>query len=183
MSAHVVSKFDIDLLVRAAVHGGRGAERFRWWKVDEDGDYVGWREIDEFAERNVHPSPYEKVSPSQLGQMLVDACVASVGYRYQDTDPDRGDLPGPTDAYYMGPYVYENPGYTLSPGEVFRTIDYYDYQSCEHPDWRKSEAYAFLRSLRESYCAKVAGYESAPWGWDDPSSIADKPKEFSRRII
>lgn len=100
---------------------------------------------------------------SQTGQMLVDENVASVSHRYPDTDPAFGDLPGPCDAYYMGPYIYTDPGRTLSAGEVFRAIDCLDYQSCEHPGWRASEAFAFLTALRKAYCDRVADAEQAKW--------------------
>jgi hypothetical protein len=102
-------------------------------------------------------------TPSQLGQMLVDENVASVATRYPDTNPDEGDLPGPIDAYYMGPYVYADPRKDLTPGEVFRAIDCLDYQSCEHDGWRASEAFAFLTSLRKAYCDRVADLEGAAW--------------------
>lgn len=184
MSANVVSKFHVDLLVRAAIHAREPGEGFMWWQVDEDGEYAGWHELDEFAERlTPRHEGHEYVSPSQLGQMLVNENVMSVHHRYPDDNPDVGELPGPIDAYYMGPYVYENPGYTLSPGEVFAAIDYYDYHSCEHDGWRSSEAFAFCEKLRNRYCKKVAGYGASPWGYDGPDDLGDKPLEFSRRII
>jgi hypothetical protein len=155
MSAFVVDKSLIDLLVAAADHYGRrgGGSRMQWWQTDEQGGYAGWRYL--WPAEDEDDSHY---TASQVGQMLVDENVRSVHHRYSDTDPDRGDLPGPVDAYYMGPYVYEPPGRVLSPGEVFAAIDCLDYQSCEHDEWRSSEAHAFLESLREAACRHVDGY-------------------------
>lgn len=161
MSAFVVSKRHIDLLVRAAEHygkqGGQGS-RMQWWQVDENGEYAGWR----YLEAN-EDDREEYYTLSQLGQILVSENVRSVHDRYPDDDVDAGELPGPIDAYYMGPYVYSDPGHILSPGEVFKALDCYDYQSCEHDGWRKSEAFAFCVALRDAACRAVPGYEEAPW--------------------
>lgn len=165
MSAWVVNKRHIDLLVRAAEcygkQGGQGS-RMQWWQVDEDGNYAGWRYLE--ASEDDRDEYY---TLSQLGQMLVSENVRSVHHRYPDDDPDLGELPGPIDAYYMGPYVYSDPGKVLTPGELFKALDCYDYQTCEHDGWRKSEAFAFCVQLRDAACRKVSDYEDAPWGFED----------------
>lgn len=166
MSAHIVSKQHIDLLVRAAEHAhltryaGDGRS-LTWWRTDDEGRYAGWRQLARNAETREDDDYKAFCTPSQLGQMLVSENVRSVYHRYPDTDPDAGDLPGPTDAYYMGPYVYEDLRRDLTPGEVFRAIDCLDYQSCEHPEWYASEAYAFLVALRKAYCDRIADAEEA----------------------
>lgn len=173
MSAWVVDKKHIDLLVKAANY----YDCKQWWQVDEDGKYAGWRYLS--ANEDERDEYY---TFSQLGQILVNENVASVSHRYSepgrivyygaemaatmdDLDPDQGELPGPNDAYYMAPYVYSDPGHILSPGEVFKAINCLDYQSCEHDGWQTSEAYKFLETLRDSACRKVDGYEAAPWGF------------------
>jgi len=178
MSAFVVGKAHIDLLVKAAEYYGKQGyqgSRMQWWQVDEDGNYAGWRYLE--ANEDLRDEYY---TLSQLGQILVNENVASVSHRYsepgrvcyygaeasasmEDLDADMGELPGPIDAYYMGPYVYTDPGRVLTPGQVFKAIDCLDYQSCEHPRWRTSEAFAFLTTLRETVCRHVAEYEDAPW--------------------
>jgi hypothetical protein len=161
MSAYIVDKPHVDALVRAALdYGSRGYQgaRMQWWQTDDAGEYAGWRYLD-----RIERDEEDFYTPSQLGQILVSENVASVAYRYPDDDVDAGELPGPIDAYYLGPYVYADPGRTMSPGEVFKAIDGLDYQSCEHPGWRASEAFAFLTALRETVCRHVPGYESAAW--------------------
>ena len=169
MSAYVVSKSHIDLLVGAAMHYG-GRDGFQWWTVDENGDYAGWRKLDEFAESYAGTRDtegyMEYVTPSIAGQILASENVRSVSYRYPNDDVDAGELPGPCDAYYIGPYVYSDRRYVLTPAEVFKAIDCLDYQSCEHPGWTRSEAYSFLRSLRETICRHGSEYDAAPWEWD-----------------
>lgn len=191
MSAFVVDREHIDLLTRYAL---RGTSKFQWWQVDEDGNFAGWRYLDELASGD---DP-ERVSPSQFGQILLSENVKSVSYRYNDEGrthyygaehaaemeptPDE-ELPGPCDRYYLAPHVYGDPGYTLSPGELFAAIDTLDYQSCEHPTWMQSEAFALLRSLREDACRRVAGYAEAPHTWDRDEIAKRGPLEFSRRIL
>lgn len=181
MSSHVVSKFHVDLMVRAAIHAREHGSGFRWWRRDAEGKYEGWYELDEFAEQRVDNDHVHYVTPSQAGQQLVNANVAGVHGRYPDDDPDAGELPGPMDAYYMGPYVYENPGITLKPGEVFQAIDYLDYQSCDIESWRDSDAFHFCEMLRYHYGKKVPGY--GKWGYDGPEDFPDRPREFSYRIL
>lgn len=136
MSAFIVDKKHIDLLVAAADHYGRAGyqgSKMQWWQVDENGEYAGWRYLATYEDTSTE----ELYTLSQLGQILVSENVASVGHRYSepgrvvyygaeaaagmdDLDPAAGDLPGPCDAYYMAPYVYDNPGRILSPGEVLQ---------------------------------------------------------------
>lgn len=168
MSAWVCDKEHFDVLVKAALHGASAQNTMSgvrgpisWWQVDEAGAFAGWRRL-----YTVERDDTDEMTPSAFGQMLVNENVRSVAYRYPDTNPDEGNMPGPVDAYYMGPYVYRDPGFTPTPGQVFKAIDCLDYQSCEHPGWRTSEAYAALASLRDAYCQQVDGYDDAPWGFD-----------------
>lgn len=168
MSAFVVDKQHIDLMVNAALHATpvrhRGdGRRLSWWRTDEEGNYAGWRELNQHAETMEDDDYKAYFTPSQLGQILVSENVRSVHHRYPDDDPDMGELPGPIDAYYMAPYVYATPRKQLTAGEVFRAIDCLDYQSCEHEDWRNSEAYAFCVALRKAYCDQIADIQEAVW--------------------
>lgn len=192
MSAWIVHKTHIDLLTRFALRAS-GRESFQWWQVNEQGEYAGWRRLDELASGE---DP-ERFSPSQFGQLLVSENVESVAYRYSEPgrsyyygqdvaqameDLAEAELPGPCDRYYLAPYVYANPGYTLTPGELFAAIDCLDYQSCEHDGWRRSEAFAALEALRGAACRQVDGYADAPHGWE-ASDLQGKALEFSRRVI
>ncbi len=184
----MVSKRHVDTLVQSALAGpsdGRGwnhGEPFSWYHDERR------HSVDPFAQGDEDSiltgvSMVEQVSPSRLGQRLVDECVASVHGRYPDTNPDEGDLPGPHDAYYMGPYVFEpvtRPGVMLigargltiaieplvSAAELATGIAYYEYQSCETPDWKQSEAFAICRAMKDRILCTLRGAAEAPWGWD-----------------
>ncbi len=144
MSAFVVNKGHIDAMVRLATVG-----QVTWLSKGADGSCV-WR----------------KASDDQdaLGQMLLDECVKSVAYRYEGSD----DLPGPIDAYWKQPYSYSPLGGRMpTPVEGLKLVRCYEYQSCEHPGWKESDADNFCQSLTAHLMSTLPGYEEAPWEWED----------------
>lgn len=192
MSAYVVGKAHIDFLIQAAITGA--TDSVSWNANSEPG--FSWHHdgrlhrLDPTAEvGDEQPAaipgfnPIELVGPSVIGQRLVDECVASVHARYPDTDPDEGDLPGPVDAYYMGPYVWEpyrrggdnGSRRAIAPpastAVIAKQIAHYEYQSCEHDAWEESEAYAFCRSFAEALLSCLPGWSEAPWGIDGRAQI------------
>lgn len=189
MSAYVVSKAHIDFLVQAALAGPSDGVG---WNSESEPNF-SWHHnrqlhrLDLLAEvGDERPAAIpgfnaiELVGPSVLGQRLLDECVASVHARYPDTSPDEGNLPGPIDAYYMGPYVWEPyrqsetpliargmPRVIAAPAStavIAKQIANYEYQSCEHEGWEHSESHAFCRALRESLLRSLPGWAEAPWG-------------------
>jgi hypothetical protein len=52
----------------------------------------------------------------------------------------------------------------LDPVVVLKQIDFYEYQSCEHPEWEDSEAYQFVNALRLRWIKNLPGWYDAPWG-------------------
>ena len=152
MSAYVVGKAHIDALIRTALDGPTDAA-FGWrqygfrWVVPDEGERFGYRS----TELTAH-------NASEVGQMLLDENVVSVGYRYSDS-LDAG-LPGPIDTAYRSPYTY-TPGRRLTIAETFKAIDGLSYQSCEHPGWRDSEANAMLDSFRKQLASHLPGYDEA----------------------
>jgi hypothetical protein len=195
VSAYVVSKAHIDFLVQAALAGpSDGVEwnrepepKFSWCHDDQLHRLELVAEVgDELPPAIPGLHPIERVPPSVLGQRLLDECVASVHGRYPDTSPDEGDLPGPIDAYYMGPYIWEpylqSETRLIAPGMprvipppastvvIAKQIANYEYQSCEHDGWTQSEAHAFCRALAESLLRSLPGWEAAPWGIDEKAA-------------
>lgn len=65
----------------------------------------------------------------------------------------KGELPGPCDAYYVKPYVYEDCGYRPTAAELLSAIRCYGYQSCEHPGWAGSIAKRVCDLVQEEICA------------------------------
>ena len=169
MSAFVVSKEHIDALVAAAVqppHPG--------WDA---GGYVPLRELEEGEKQ---PAGHEYEAPQgylyfhisfatadALGRLLWWECVRSVGYRYpsRDGDAELARLPGYgyTLADYEGYRFNERAIGRLSGVETLKALDCYEYQSCEHPGWRTSEAKKVCDWLRGKLVASLPGYDEAAW--------------------
>lgn len=192
MSAYVVGKVHVDFLVQAALAGpsdgvgwNSGPEsKFSW---HHDGQLHRLDVGDERPAASLVFNPIELVPPSVLGQRLVDECVVSVHSRYPDSSPGDGELPGPVDAYYVGPYVWEPflqsqtrliargmPGVIVPPAStvvIAKQIAHYEYQSCEHAAWERSEAHAFCRALRDSLLRSLPGWAEAPWGIDQRGPV------------
>ena len=113
----------------------------------------------------------------EVGQMLIDENIASVGARYQDTGIT--DLPGGDPMAYLSTYTY--PVQFLGRGmiqvvtdvriptpiEVLKALSCYEYQSCEHDTWEASAAHAFCEALRHVTISRLPGCEAAPWAWND----------------
>lgn len=179
MSAWVVSKRHIDILVQSAIVGATDSER-DWLHVGQDFSY--W-----------HDGARHKVTyknASEVGQMLWNENHYSVDYRYSPMGRGKyaemiegklraagweaGDETSELPAVDMVP-----PGYCFSPtgrgtngltplvtlAELACGVACYEYQSCEHDGWETSAAHAFCRALKDHMLAHLPGFEAAPWGW------------------
>lgn len=167
MSAWVVNKEHIDVLVSLALSGARDERDVR---PDHGWRRLSWFEVDPFGpefESNEPLRTIDRDNLDEVGRMLWQENVASVAYRYPDDN--QSSRPGPVsddiDAEAEN-YEWTDPRYRSTIGEAFQTIGCYEYQSCEHPEWRTSEAKRFCDSLRDHLAAAL--YEG-PWGWDAES--------------
>jgi len=87
------------------------------------------------------------------GQMLMQACVASVSYRYGSHE----QIP-----HYRHTFRLPRPAVAM-----LKLLDCYEYQSCERPDWPESEAHAYCEALRSRLIGQLPGYDAAPWAIGD----------------
>ena len=149
MSALIVDKHHISYLVNAAfkVAAHDNMPSFTWYHNGERQELTS-------------------DNGDEVGQMLLDECVKSVSDRYSDCGIT--ELPGPNDAYWVIPYQH-NLHVTQKVNEkwvaqVFKSINCYEYQSCEHPEWRTSSAVVFVDTLRKRACRMLPSYEKAEWG-------------------
>lgn len=86
----------------------------------------------------------------RVGQMLLSENHKSVNHRYSESD-DESRL-----------YRY-SPRLQRPAVEILKLIDCYEYQSCEHPGWKKSEARKFCDVLRGKLIGQLPGYSDAKW--------------------
>lgn len=171
MSAFLVDKRHVDVLVALALHGPRGgtvSPDTVWheprWAENDPRDCASWQDVT--WRRASHMSTTDLLSRAdlcaadELGDLLWAENAASLRYRYSDSD----DM-FPTE--YAHGYAYERPSYIPTAVEGLHAIACLEYQSCEHPEWQDSEACRFLASLQGSLIAALDGYRDAPWEWDD----------------
>src|SRR5690606_27664871 len=127
MSAFCVSPWHIDYLVAAIKTYGPPAE------LQYDG------------------RPVQAMSGAEIGQVLADVNVKSVGYRDELILPEdgRAGLPGPVDRSRLDRYTPEPPVIELRPEQVVKAASCFMYQSCDHPEWRGSAEEKLIEDLIE----------------------------------
>lgn len=138
MSAYVVDKTHIDLLVDALI---------RYFAVDELHDMV-----DDRCETGI-------ALLDRLGETLVEQNVRSVLHRYRD---DRSMVPEYAQRYRYAPVLV-----VPTPVELLKAIACYEYQSCETDDWESTRAYRMMERLKLRIIIHLPGYEEAPWEWTE----------------
>jgi len=89
-----------------------------------------------------------------VGRTLWTENARSVAYRYRDAiSPD------------VEHYEHTSPGIgAFDPVKGLKLIACYEYQSCEHPEWKDSDAKRICAQLRSTCINHLAGYDAAPWG-------------------
>ena len=117
-------------------------------------------------------------SADRVMAMLRDENEKSVRFRYVDSKPEEM-LPNTIPAYF--PVVDAS---MIRPVWVMKAIQSYRYQSCEHPTWEQSEAFAFCESLEQAMIHALPEYDDAPtWCFDRTSYqrwIAEKRASIRR---
>ena len=142
MSAIFVAKHDIDLLVSAI------------------------RELKSHVRLQGRHDRADRIDPDDLGKMLWSENVKSLRCRYPtDRDEHRA-----FDREVLAYAFTEYPG--VKPGPIGSLADFYDYQTCEHPAWRDSDAFFAMCELRVELVKRLPGAASAPWGVTDATDIA-----------
>lgn len=102
---------------------------------------------------------------TKVARVLLAENLRSVRYRY----PGDDELPGPietpeADTLSMRLRDIANRK-VRNPVWILKMADCLEYQSCETPDWKDTEAKALLDSIRRLAIAKLPGYDEAPWGY------------------
>lgn len=121
---------------------------FRWYH-EKESHQLGAHECERAAE---------------VGMMLLLENIKSVSFRYP-RDKSSATLPGPVGGEAISRSDFARVAhFSPEPVQVLKSVSCLRYQSCEHPEWETSEAYAFLESLEQSAINALPGYEEAAWG-------------------
>jgi len=149
MSANIVHSEHIHVMLHAFMHTGMSYGTSTYY-IDEG--TVVWPLPDGF-EPDVRGAGRRRVNrqtADAVGWMLQDTNVESVNFRYGE----GRDLPR---------YTYRQPRQQWSMVEILNAINGYEYQTCEHPGWRSSEARVFCEALRQQCIRALPGYDDGPW--------------------
>lgn len=169
MSAFIVDPIHIDALVTAGLEFSR-PYGLHWYDVDPDE-----LDHDDVADHH-HELTYETAGRTAV--MLYAENCASVLYRYpQDTIQSA---PGLIDKPTPDEYEFRKLPGTPKPVDVLSALACYEYQSCEHPGWKTSEAKRFCDALRAACIRRLPGYENAPWEIVDRDIFRYRTKAATR---
>lgn len=158
MSAFIVDKSHINAMLQGAISVNmRYRSTHKWYHNGE------WHEL-------THDNA------SDIGQMLLEENIKSVSARYPESP--LTDLPGRIDCEYVIPFEWHVMGRIPKPIELIKITNCYAYQSCEHDDWKTSEAKAFCDALIDTTIGALPGYDDAPWEWHE-----DLPQSKVTRIV
>jgi hypothetical protein len=159
LSAFVVDKSHIDVIVELALCGPRPLDGLEW-------PAFYWHESDPLTgvvtTRELTPETCD-----QVGSMLTRECIVSVACHYPDLLwPELpGPVPNPDPDDYSFPLESAVSGLARPTAvEGLKALDCYEYQSSGHAGWRDSSAQSFCEVLRDRLIRSLPGYEEAPWG-------------------
>lgn len=133
MSAFVVDDWVIDGIIQAGLDFEPSG--FTWYVLDDRGEPITRGHLDH-------------TSADEVGQMLWAENCRSVNFRYGEETPTPR-------------YTRHRMPIRLGPEHIPRLLgllSMYEYQACECPDWRRTEAHAFCDSLRHALIHHLPGY-------------------------
>ncbi len=115
---------------------------------------VAWARREQLSWNTREGLTYEDVA-----QELRSENERSYNYRYQEDGHQ--------------PVKYESVALPMDvpAAAIIKMCDCYEYQSCEHPEWKESRARAIVGSIRQAAVCKLPGYREAPWGLDDLAEL------------
>ena len=143
MSAWVVTKHHIDVLVSAAV---------------ERGITIRFASVGAVV-------PVTLENATFVGRTLLRENIASVVHRYR--------LCGTDEAFeYLRDLVRYNFTFypAVRPSAVAQAVECYDYQSCEHDGYETSAAAFFVSQLKTALGGQQ-GSDADPWGFDSEDEV------------
>ena len=110
------------------------------------GKSKGKNEVQDFSDKGID---FSVTLVNALGKKLIDENYKSVNYRYgENAEPHE--------------FTYK-PVKQRTAVEILKACACYSYQTCEHPEWKESEAYVIVQVLKARAINKLPGYAEADW--------------------
>lgn len=165
MSAYIVNLDVIDVLASVACRPAPHGSGLSWTWPDPSQEYGYGYRLASFDGQD------------EVGRMLLRENERSIMYRYPDTATPEGApifdrMPGPIDYAGADAYAFPVSSFPMpDPVHVLKILACFEYQACEHPAWRDSEAYGFCRSITNRLHAMLPGYNTGPWDYQHPAPV------------
>lgn len=150
MSAFEVDHTHIDVMVSAALQRIHG-ETLRWYHDTdaiphtEPGEALPARSEDYLAALKRCRREVTSDNAGMWGATLVAENRRSVNHRYAEDEIED-------------PYEFTEYAGHFDPVKILAAIDCYEYQACEHREWKTSEARDFCEALRDRMIHMLPGY-------------------------
>jgi hypothetical protein len=153
MSAFEVDKTHIDVLISAALQRVHG-DTLNWIHGDLEwaGGWDAYQAAITKAKREV-----TKENAGTWGATLAAENRRSVNYRYEEDEIED-------------PYEFTEYAGHFDPAKILAAISCYEYQACEHPEWKTSEAKSFCEALMHRMIRLLPGYGQV-WEVTDASEV------------
>ncbi len=161
MSAFEVNHTHIDVLVSAALKRAPGGTHMYWHHdagedaartlpgetlpEDTDGLRHALREV-------------TRENAGMWGATLAAENRRGVNHRYDEEEWEE-------------PYEFTEYRGRFDPVRILSALACYEYQACEHPEWKTSEAKGFCDALRSRMIRALPGYGDAPWEVTDAAQV------------
>lgn len=104
---------------------------------------------------------YPRRSTFELGNILHTENVKSYNHRYEEDYRPDFQLDKRAFDYVIG---------QMDPMQIIVAADCLSYQSCEHPEWKNSEACSILRQITSHATSNLPGYDQADWSMFPPDN-------------
>lgn len=103
----------------------------------------------------------------RLSILLDKENAKSICNRYYEKESNLSEY---TNLHEFSYYDFDSEHWSVfDPVQVLKSIQYYIYQSCEHPEFKSSEAYSFLETLKDISISLISDNERFVWGTPERS--------------
>lgn len=85
---------------------------------------------------------------NKIGQTLIIQNAKSFNYRYNEKEPVE---------------LYRFNSVKQSPIQILKACHCYNYQACETPDYKNSEARSIIKKIEAYIMTQLPGYAEAQW--------------------